>query len=559
MKKNLSILVVDDSPTQVAILRDALEDKGFQVETAADGIEAMERVYQNPPHLVLSDIIMPELNGYHLCRLLKNDPATAQIPIILLTHLSEQHDRFWGKNAGADLYLEKASPSAQIVAAIETLLARHPVVETRRKRIVLGANPPRKDIQARLTTILDRLLYESTISNEILKLTSLAQDVRALCGELLKFLGAICRHDAAGLLLRQSPERQTLAFCLNAPMPAQFITQAQDLMTAHGGLSGDPGTRTSLFLFPEESLPTQDEQGEFHVLHAVEVKNGEEIAALIYLFTRVPREVSPGIAQALQLVADRFRIVAGYLCKLTEIEEVKADFISMLVHDLRSPLTSIRGFSDVLVQGMLGPLSDEQKEALENIQGGSNRLLALIEDILHLSKLEAGKMEIHPAPFQFGEMARRTFQDLAALFLEKDLHLHYENCDALPIILADEQQLSRVLTNLLTNAAKFSPRGANITLAAQYIDPTPDSPATLRVDVSDTGPGIPTDQQKDLFARYQQVHGKGAGSRKGTGLGLAICKEIVHVHGGRIWVESPLRDGAGSRFSFTIPLPELPF
>jgi len=552
MKNSPTILVVDDSPTQVAILRDALEDQGFLVETAADGIEAMEKVYQNPPHLVLSDILMPELNGYHLCRLLKNDPATAQIPIILLTHLSEQHDRFWGQHAGADLYLEKASPTSQIVAAISNLLARRPVVEGRRKRIALGVNLPREDIQARLTAILDRLLYESTISNEILKLNSLAQDVRALCGELLGFLGAICRHDAAGLLLCHSPERQTLAFSINAPMPPSFIQQAQELMIARCGLPAEAAARTTLLLFPENSGPTQDEQATFHLLHAVEVKNGEDLLALICLFTRHPRVVSEGIAQALQLVADRFRIVADYLCKLTEIEEVKADFISMLVHDLRSPLTSIRGFSDVLTQGMLGPLSEDQKGALENIQGGSDRLLSLIEDILHLSKLEAGKMEIHPAPFHFGAMARRTFQDLAALFLEKDLHLRFDNCDALPIIQADEQQLGRVLTNLLTNAAKFSPRGAEIILTAQRLDQTPDSPATLRVDISDAGPGIPVDQQKDLFGRYQQVRGKNAGSRKGTGLGLAICKEIVHLHGGRIWVESQGL-GQGSCFFFILP------
>ncbi|KIH77342.1 His Kinase A (phospho-acceptor) domain-containing protein [Geoalkalibacter ferrihydriticus] len=557
MKKNLTVLVVDDSPTQVAVLQDALEERGFSVQAAANGIEAIGKVYQNPPHLVLSDIIMPELNGYHLCRLLKNDPATAEIPVVLLTHLSEQHDRFWGQHAGADLYLEKSSPTDQIAEALEKLAQQSPLAKAPGFSPAVTGNPPREVIQAQVNAILDRLLYESTISNEVLKLTSLAHDVGALAQELLKFLSAICRHDAAGLLLRHSRKKQTLAFCLNAPMPSGFAAQAQEMMLARAGLEADSVARTQLLIFPEgqDSAPEDEEKGEIHVFHAAEVKSDGELLALICLFNRAPRRPSEGIVQALQLVAERFLIVARYLCKLAEIDEVKADFISMLVHDLRSPLTSIRGFSDVLAQGMLGPLNDEQAGALQNIQGGSDRLLSLIEDILHLSKLEAGKMQIHPGPFRFDTLARATFQDLAALFLEKDLQLDFSPDENLPVILGDEQQLQRVLANLLTNAAKFSRRGGRILITARLLEALPEGATSLQVEVADEGPGIAKNQQKELFGRYQQIRGDTPRSREGTGLGLAICKEIVHLHGGRIWVESPINAAGGSRFCFTIPQP----
>jgi signal transduction histidine kinase len=134
--------------------------------------------------------------------------------------------------------------------------------------------------------------------------------------------------------------------------------------------------------------------------------------------------------------------------------------------------------------------------------------------------------------------------------MEKNLSVDLQIEDDLPIINADGQQLGRVLTNLLTNAAKFSPRDGCIRLLAYRYK------TTVRVDVEDHGPGIPPQQQKGLFGRYQQIDSGEPKSRKGTGLGLAICKEIVRLHQGSIWVESPIDDDTGSRFSFTLPLPD---
>ncbi len=549
MDQAFTILVVDDSPTQIALLQDALEHKGFTVEKAEDGMEAITKVYQIEPDLVLSDIIMPELNGYHLCRVLKTDPATAQIPVVLLTNLTEQHDRFWGKNAGADLYLEKTSDIPHIADTVEHMLKGRAPSPRKHARSVANLN--KDDIQARITNILDRLLYESTISNEILKFTSLTHDTELLSENLLRFLSDICRHDAGGLLLRQGRDKLTLAFSINQPMPTGFIAAAREMMiqqipsvtTCHEGANG-------LFIFPENPPLKDDLAEEFHTFHSLPIRQGEETYGLICLFNRKERALTEGIAHALGLVADRFEIVARYLNKLNEIEEIKADFISMLVHDLRSPLTSIRGFSEVLTQEMLGPVNEDQKSALCNIQSGSNRLLSLIEDILHLSKLEAGKMTLTPLPVSIREIAQETSQELAALFMEKDLSIDLQIENDIPIINADGQQLGRVLTNLLTNAAKFSPRDGCIRLRAYLYK------KSLRIDVEDHGPGIPPQQQKGLFGRYQQIASGEPKSRKGTGLGLAICKEIVRLHQGNIWVESPIDDHTGSRFSFTLPLPE---
>jgi signal transduction histidine kinase len=257
------------------------------------------------------------------------------------------------------------------------------------------------------------------------------------------------------------------------------------------------------------------------------------------------------------VVSDRLLILAGYLKKFREIEEVKGDFVSMLVHDMRSPLTSILGFTDVLAEGMLGKVTEEQAGALQNIKNGCDRLLMLIEDVLDLSKLEAGKMQIYPSPLQVGKFMERACTDLAPLFMDKDLRVVLDLPEEIPYVLADGRQLSRVLTNLLTNAAKFTPAGGQIVLSAACpaVCPTRHLQSCLQISVADTGPGIPAEQQQKLFGRYQQLPA-GAMFRKGTGLGLAICKEIVHLHNGEIWVESPISSEGGSRFSFTLPLAE---
>jgi signal transduction histidine kinase/CheY-like chemotaxis protein len=551
MKKNKStILVVDDSLTQLAVLEDALGKEGFNVETAKNGVEAIVKVYQCLPCLILSDVMMPELNGYHLCRLLKNDPRTAHIPVILLTNLTERHDRFWGENAGADRYLEKGGDLTPIIEAVASLL---PATPPKANHISRGVDSG--DIRSRITDILDRLLYESTISNEVLKLTGLVHDIDLLAREFLKFLSNISRYSAAGLLLKDGRGKYLLSIQSSDPVSDTFIERAKKQILQQAGLSNHNHSHIR-FMVPENgSDPREEAESAFHVLLSIPIVDQDEFLASVTIFDARERHLSYGTQHALKVAADRFLIVTRYLKKFKEIEDVKADFVSMLVHDMRSPLTSIRGFTDVLAEGILGSVTDEQRGAFKNIQSGCDQLLFLIEDILELSKLEAGKMQIHPFPLPILQLAERAVTDLSTQFKEKNLDVRMEIAKDLPLVMADGKQLIRVLTNLLINAVKFSPDGGKITLSANRpaVGPAGDLKDCLVVSVRDDGPGIPPEQQKKLFGRYQQL-ASARMFRKGTGLGLAICKEITGLHGGEIWVESPLGESGGSRFSFTLPV-----
>ncbi|HKL48970.1 MAG TPA: ATP-binding protein [Desulfuromonadales bacterium] len=546
-----TILIVDDSPTQVAFLEDALLRCGYHVETSLNGQEAIAKIHKSPPDVVLSDVLMPELNGYHLCRLLKNEPATADIPVILLTNLSEQHDRFWGENAGADLFLEKETSVDGICSEVAKVIRHSP-------RRPSFANVPRRkktvseiDARTKVTSILDRLLYDSTISNEILKLTSHVNDLKLLAEEYFRFLGAISRYTVSGLLIDLGHERMVV--CLQ--VPATF-SSADIKIIKHKGLASldfplPPENHIETIVV--ESEATEAKVSDMETLYSRSVFAENRNLGGIFLLDRDNHFLTEGTLHSLNVVAERMEIVIRYLLKVREIEAFKADFISMMVHDLRSPLTSIKGYADLLGHGVLGDVSDEQAVALDNIQGGCIKLLELIEDILDLSKLEAGKVDIYQQPTLLQDIFLDNAKVMKPLLNEKNLSLRVNVDEKLPLANIDRKQISRVFCNLVSNAIKFTGPGGNITVDIYPEKSRQVSDIVNRVDITDTGLGIPPEKQSLVFTRYQQFDSDRQGERVGTGLGLAICREIVQMHGGQIWMKSPVEGSTGTRFSLTLP------
>jgi len=226
----------------------------------------------------------------------------------------------------------------------------------------------------------------------------------------------------------------------------------------------------------------------------------------------------------------------------------KSEFLASMSHELRTPLNAIIGFSQVLQDEYFGTLTDKQAEYVNDILESGKHLLSLINDILDLSKIEAGKLEIQFSPVD----VKRILEGSLVLVKERarkhgislmlDLPAELEDLT----ITADERKLKQVLLNLLSNAVKFTPDGGAITVEAKK------QGEELLIAVSDTGIGIAPEEQELIFDEFYQT-GRKTGKAAGTGLGLAICKRIVRLHGGRIWVESG-GEGKGSRFCFTLPL-----
>jgi len=233
--------------------------------------------------------------------------------------------------------------------------------------------------------------------------------------------------------------------------------------------------------------------------------------------------------------------------RLEELDRLKDRFLASMSHELRTPLNCIIGFSEVLIDGFVGEVTSEQEECLGNIRSSGHHLLALINDILDLSKIEAGRMELEPTTFDVAQLLAEVEVTIRPLIEKKSQVLKVEQAGGLPPLTADRFRVKQVLLNLLSNAHKFALVEGRITLSCRLVDQ-----ATMLFSVTDTGIGIKPEDQRIIFDEFRQADGSAAREVTGTGLGLAISKRLVEMHGGRIWVESEY--GHGATFSLLLPL-----
>jgi signal transduction histidine kinase len=222
----------------------------------------------------------------------------------------------------------------------------------------------------------------------------------------------------------------------------------------------------------------------------------------------------------------------------------KSEFLANMSHELRTPLNAIIGFSQVLREQMFGELNEKQEEYLDDILSSGTHLLSLINDVLDLSKVEAGQVELNVAPFSLQDTLERGVVMVRERATTDGIHVALAASPEVDVVEGDERRIKQVIFNLLSNAVKFTPPGGTINVNATRVD------GAVQISVADTGPGIAPEDRDRIFEEFQQA-AAGAQEREGTGLGLALSKRLVELHGGRIWVDSEL--GAGSTFVFTLP------
>jgi signal transduction histidine kinase len=222
----------------------------------------------------------------------------------------------------------------------------------------------------------------------------------------------------------------------------------------------------------------------------------------------------------------------------------KSEFLASMSHELRTPLNAIIGFSQVLREEMFGELNDKQEEYLDDILGSAYHLLSLINDVLDLSRVEAGQTELQLAPFSLREALESGVVMVRERASEDGVQVELSADPDIDPVEGDERRIRQVVFNLLANAVKFTPEGGSIDVSAARVN------GEVRVSVADTGPGVAPEDRERVFEEFQQTD-VGVGLGEGTGLGLALSKRFVELHGGRIWVEGVV--GGGSRFVFTLP------
>jgi signal transduction histidine kinase len=285
------------------------------------------------------------------------------------------------------------------------------------------------------------------------------------------------------------------------------------------------------------------------------LRDGEPIGVLTVNWLE-PGPVPEKFVRVLQTFADQAVIAVENVRLFNEIQEKsrqleiankhKSEFLANMSHELRTPLNAIIGFSEVMLTGMTGAMSDKQKEFMRDIRDSGKHLLGLINDILDLSKIEAGRMELDMARFSL-----RTAMDNAMTLVRgrADRHgiqLEQEVAPEVGDYDGDERKFKQILLNLLSNAVKFTPEGGRVTMSAQRVD------GSYVFEVTDTGIGIAPEDHDKVFEEFRQVGTDYARKAEGTGLGLTLTRKLVELHGGRIGLRS--EPGKGSTFTFNLPI-----
>jgi signal transduction histidine kinase len=274
---------------------------------------------------------------------------------------------------------------------------------------------------------------------------------------------------------------------------------------------------------------------------SVTVPNRDEFGALAARLNDTTRELARLDAEQRQ-AADVLRSLNS---RLEQASRAKSEFLANMSHELRTPLNAILGFTEMIQDDLYGEVPAELKEPLADIQTNGQHLLRLINDVLDLSKIEAGRMELSVGDYVVEDVVSTVRASLRSLASERELEFTAEVEPNLPVAYGDGKRITQCLMNLVGNAIKFTKHGR----VAIRVERAGDM---LRYQVSDTGIGIPADQIAAVFAEFRQVDATTTRDFGGTGLGLSITKKFVELHGGQIWVESEL--GKGSTFYFTIPL-----
>jgi len=265
-----------------------------------------------------------------------------------------------------------------------------------------------------------------------------------------------------------------------------------------------------------------------------------------------------GVAQQLTLAmqdARTYQLAQQALEEMREADRLKTQFLANMSHELRTPLNSIIGFSRVILKGIDGPVNETQSQDLQAIYNAGQHLLGLINDILDISRIDAGKMELAFTEVDLGEIIRSVMATATGLVRDRPIELMVDVPDDLTPIQADNIRVRQILLNLVSNACKFTEKG-HVGVTARAVERG--GKREVVVAVYDTGPGIAPADQSRLFEPFSQVDSSPTRKSGGTGLGLSICRQLVSLHGGRIWVESAL--GEGSTFAFSLPVegPGLP-
>ncbi|MGI9145232.1 MAG: response regulator [Chloroflexota bacterium] len=529
----ISLLIVDDQPRNVVALQAALASVDCSLVTAHSGREALKCLLTQDFAVILLDIHRPDMDGFETASLICGRARSQSTPIIFLTADDRAGPRVVeGYRLGAIDYLYKPFDAVILRAKVAIF------VDLFRQTVALERRT------AELTQVTNYLVQRE---QQVVALNAALEQRVIERTAALESANANLLREAAGLVAAQTAlrdnELRLRTVVSNAPV-VLFAVDRQGTFTLFDGhglkaldLHAGQFVGASA-LVPQPGAPSMAED----IRRALA---GESFASLMEVGGRAFNTHLAPILGAAGTVAGAIGIAVD-ITEQRAVDKLKDEFIAAVSHEMRTPLTSIRGSLGLLASGLLATAPDRAQRMLEVANHNVDRLMNLINDILDMERLQSGQVALEKTDCDPEHVLQQAVEAMRSAADAAGVRLHVQSAPKLPRVPMDPERIVQTLCNLIGNAIKFAPARIITTVGAERVG------LKLLVHVADQGRGIQPDKLAPIFDRFQQVDGSDRRDKGGTGLGLAICRGIVEQHGGAIWVESEL--GRGSTFLFTLPI-----
>ncbi len=558
MTEKASILVVDDRPDNLLAVEAVLGDLGHNIVRASSGEEALRKLLREDFAVILLDVKMPSMDGFETAALIRQRQRSRHTPIIFLTAVEKGEDQIQkGYELGATDYL---------------MLPVSPDVLRWKVNLFIDLHLQSQERQ--------HLAAIEMLNRELNKMFARVQELYAISrgigqsknsGEILEVLCSFLRQASAGALIifdhpweNAPPQAATIEAFWQRPSD-----QDAPLPDITGDRYGIEEVGLASLVAPDEPVVVFDVRIDPRLNHAARAFAAHIQARSCITFPLIARGLFLGFFAAfwrtpyiasmeedirhIQGVVDQAAAAVYNLLLLRaegearraaeSADALKLKFLAMISHELRTPLASIMGFASTLLQPDVVWSQDEARDFLHIISQEALNLANLVEQLLDVSRLEAGMLQIDPQPESLHSVLAHAMPQLTTLCARHDLRLDVP--DDLPAMMLDRQRIAQVFTNLVGNACNYAPPKSAITLSACARD------GVVEVSVHDDGPGIPETDRDKVFEAFRQASNQ-AMQVKGVGLGLTIVKGIVEAHGGSVWIEES--SNTGTTISLTLPV-----
>ncbi len=549
------ILLIDDQPDTLELLSETLDGEAYTIDTATTGAEAAARMAEHEYALIITDVNLPDASGLTITR-----NARARYPdacVVVMTGDVSAKTAIEALQSGAYNYLQKPFNIWDVPEMVRKGLERRRLAIENRM-LLDSLNQANAELQRHEEVLREKVrvaTHQMSLLYDIGQHISTSLSLERTLGAVLEKTNELSSGEASILYLADENERYfrcALARGVDVDDPSEVVVESGEGLVGHVGASRMPvrGMVHSISTEHEFGTPLSS-AWEGRVVLGIPLLARGRLFGVLTVLGAAGAEFSVDEERVLVLfAAQAANAIANAQAyeKTVELDRLKSEFVAVVSHEVRTPLTSIKGSLELLSDENFFPLQPKQKELFAICSANVDRLVALISDILDFSKMEANKLTLHIEPTDLAPLLDEVIDRVQAIADMKKQNVVLRCPSALPLVMADGLRLVQVLNNLASNAVKFSGDGTTIALETMEL------PDAVQISVVDQGVGIDPKDVPKLFMRFQQLDSSSTRTAGGTGLGLVISKGIVEQHGGRIWVESAI--GKGSRFCFTIPRAE---